>query len=272
MHANRGWFPGYYTPVSGYESASGRAWWESSNGPDRHDRYAGPDIAHISRARRIITLRAFEIRLSRPAPSLAQSAQEHFSMMNGAINGKMLNVRLNSGTVEVEQIPEEMYRKYLGGYGIGARLMFDRIPAGADPLGPGQRARAVPGPAHRHAVLRHPLPGRRPSRRRRAAGATPTAAATSGRSSRTPAGTASCSTRSASKPVYIHIEDDKVEIKDAGDLWGMQAIDVEMKLKERHGKKASVACIGPAGREAVAAWPASATSAGAWRRAAASAR
>jgi aldehyde:ferredoxin oxidoreductase len=53
----------------------------------------------------------------------------------------------------------------------------------------------------------------------------------------------------SSKPVYIHIEDDKVEIKDAADLWGMQAIDVEMKLKERHGKKASVACIGPAGEK-----------------------
>src|SRR5207249_6967265 len=51
----------------------------------------------------------------------------------------------------------------------------------------------------------------------------------------------------SSKPVYIYIEDDKVEIKDAADIWGMQAIDVEMNLKERHGKKASVACIGPSG-------------------------
>ena len=66
-------------------------------------------------------------------------------MMNGAINGKMLNVRLNAGTVEVEQIPEEMYRKYLGGYGIGARLMFDRIPAGADPLGPQNVLGLFPG-------------------------------------------------------------------------------------------------------------------------------
>ena len=66
-------------------------------------------------------------------------------MMNGAINGKMLNVRLNSGTLEVEQIPEDMYRKHLGGYGIGARLMFDRIPAGADPLGPENVLGLFPG-------------------------------------------------------------------------------------------------------------------------------
>jgi len=47
-------------------------------------------------------------------------------MLNGAVNGKMLNVRLNAGTVEAEQVPEKMYRDYLGGYGIGARMIFDR--------------------------------------------------------------------------------------------------------------------------------------------------
>ncbi|MCH8901785.1 MAG: hypothetical protein IIC88_05745, partial [Chloroflexi bacterium] len=51
----------------------------------------------------------------------------------------------------------------------------------------------------------------------------------------------------AEKPVYLLIQDEQVEIKDAADIWGMLAIDVEMTLKERHGKKASVACIGPAG-------------------------
>jgi aldehyde:ferredoxin oxidoreductase len=49
------------------------------------------------------------------------------------------------------------------------------------------------------------------------------------------------------KPVYLLIEDDKAEIKDASDLWGLDAITTEAKLKERHGKKASVACIGQAG-------------------------
>ena len=55
-------------------------------------------------------------------------------MLNGAVNGKMLNVRLNAGTIEPEQVPERMYREYLGGYGLGARMIFDRIPAGAERL------------------------------------------------------------------------------------------------------------------------------------------
>ena len=169
-------------------------------------------------------------------------------MLNGAINGKMLNVRLNSGAIEEEQVPEEMYRTYLGGYGIGSRLMFDRIPAGADPLGPEN----VLG------LFRGLLTG------------TPFFGIRYQAVSKSPKtggwGDANCGGdfgpflknagwdgimlyEKSSKPVYIYIEDDKAEIKDASDLWGMQAIDTEMKLKERHGKKASVACIGPAGEK-----------------------
>jgi aldehyde:ferredoxin oxidoreductase len=169
-------------------------------------------------------------------------------MMNGAINGKMLNVRLGAGTIEPEDVPEQMYREYLGGYGIGARMMFDRIPAGADALGPENVLGLFPG-----LLTGTPFFGIRYQ-------AVSKSPKTGGW------GDANCGGdfgpylknagwdglmlyEKAEKPVYIYIEDDKAEIKDAGDLWGMQAIDVEMKLKEVHGKKASVACIGPAGEK-----------------------
>ena len=50
--------------------------------------------------------------------------------------GKLLSVYLNDGRIVEEGLSEELCRNYLGGYGIGARLLYDRIPAGADPLGP----------------------------------------------------------------------------------------------------------------------------------------
>lgn len=169
-------------------------------------------------------------------------------MLNGALNGKMLNVRLNSGTIEPEQIPEDMYRKYLGGYGIGARLMFDRIPAGADPLGPENVLGLFPGlltgtpffGIRYQAVSKSPKTG---------GWGDANAGGDFGPYLKNAGWDGIMLYEKASKPVYIHIEDDKVEIKDASDIWGMQAIDVEMKLKERHGKKASVACIGPAGEK-----------------------
>ncbi len=55
----------------------------------------------------------------------------------------------------------------------------------------------------------------------------------------------------SSKPVYLVIEDDKVEIKDATDLWGKDCYETTDILKERHGAKADVLEIGPAGENLV---------------------
>ena len=167
-------------------------------------------------------------------------------MLNDALNGKILNVRLSEGTVEPEEIPEETYRAYLGGYGLGARLLFDRVPQGADPLGPDNVLGFFPGLLTGTPLfgIRYQVVTKSPKNNGW--------------------GDANCGGDfgpflkhagwdglmlygQAEKPVYILIQDDQVEIKDASDLWGMLAIDVEMALKERHGKKASVACIGPAG-------------------------
>ncbi|HXK33571.1 MAG TPA: aldehyde ferredoxin oxidoreductase family protein [Dehalococcoidia bacterium] len=169
-------------------------------------------------------------------------------MMNGAVNGKMLNVRLNSGSIEVERVPEQMYRQYLGGYGIGARLLFDRIPAGADPLGPDNVLGLFPGllTGTPFFGIRYQAVAKSPKNN---GWGDANAGGDFGPYLKNAGWDGIMLYEKSSKPVYIYIEDDKVEIKDASDLWGMQAIDAEMKLKERHGKKASVACIGPAGEK-----------------------
>ncbi len=163
-----------------------------------------------------------------------------------AFNGKMLNVDLTTGEIKVENPPESLYREYLGGYGIGARMLWDRVPAGADPLGPENMLGMFPGlltgtplfGQRWQVVCKSPLTGGW--------------------------GDANCGGDfggvlklagwdgimffgKAEKPVYLVIEDDKVELRDASDQWGSLAIDNEMDLKSRHGKKASIANIGPAG-------------------------
>ena len=167
-------------------------------------------------------------------------------MLNDALNGKILNIRLTTGEIEPEEIPEKMYRDFLGGYGLGARLIFDRIPKGADALGPDNVLGFFPGLLTGTPLfgIRYQVVTKSPKNNGW--------------------GDANCGGDfgpflkhagwdglmfygKAEKPVYIVIDDDKIEIKDAADLWGLLAIDVEDKLKERHGKKTSVACIGPAG-------------------------
>ena len=165
-----------------------------------------------------------------------------------AYNGKILNVHLGSGEVTPEELPEQMYRDFLGGYGIGVRLLFDRIPQGADPLGPDNVLGLISG-----LMTGTPIFGNRFQ-------AVCKSPATGGW------GDANCGGDfgpylkfagwdgiliygQADKPVYIFIDDDAVSVEDASEYWGTDAITVEKQLKEKHGKKASVAVIGQSGEK-----------------------
>ena len=50
--------------------------------------------------------------------------------------GKMLFVNLSEGKIQEEDLSEDLARGFIGGYGIGARVIYERMKPGADPLGP----------------------------------------------------------------------------------------------------------------------------------------
>jgi aldehyde:ferredoxin oxidoreductase len=52
------------------------------------------------------------------------------------VAGKILWVDLSEGKHWTQDIPEDTYRQFLGGYGLGVRILYENMPAGADPLGP----------------------------------------------------------------------------------------------------------------------------------------
>jgi aldehyde:ferredoxin oxidoreductase len=51
------------------------------------------------------------------------------------------------------------------------------------------------------------------------------------------------------RPVYLHVDDANVQVRDASDLWGQDIYEATDRLRARHGgeSKVSVVCIGPAG-------------------------
>jgi aldehyde:ferredoxin oxidoreductase len=53
------------------------------------------------------------------------------------------------------------------------------------------------------------------------------------------------------KPIYIHIHDGKLSLKDAAGLWGCETPDTLRRLSSEHGKNARALCIGPAGENLV---------------------
>ena len=56
--------------------------------------------------------------------------------MGFAAMGKIMWVDLGRGTIQIESIPSSLYESVLSGVGLAAHLLYERIPAGADPLGP----------------------------------------------------------------------------------------------------------------------------------------
>jgi len=163
--------------------------------------------------------------------------------------GKLLFVDLVNGMCKEEKLGEELCRDFMGGYGIGARILYERMKPRVDPLGPENMLGFMTGP----------LTG------------TPTMC--SGRFvvvCKSPLtdtwGDANCGgdfgphlkfagfdgvffSGASAKPVYLYIENGKPELKDASHLWGKDCLETDDILKSDHGKETSVACIGPAGEQ-----------------------
>jgi len=164
--------------------------------------------------------------------------------------GKLLSVYLNDGRIEEESLSEKLCRDYIGGYGIGARLLYDRIPAGADPLGPDNILGLLTGPLTGTPAIigsRFVAVGKSP----KCAGGW---------------GDANCGGffgphlkfagydgilfyGISSRPVYLLIDEGQATLKDADDLWGLGVSLLEDTLLERHGKDIQVCSIGPAGEK-----------------------
>ncbi|MBP1697875.1 MAG: Aldehyde ferredoxin oxidoreductase, partial [Deltaproteobacteria bacterium] len=52
------------------------------------------------------------------------------------ICGKLLEIDLTSGKTKTLPVKKEHYEKYLGGRGLGIRLLYDMLPPKTDPLSP----------------------------------------------------------------------------------------------------------------------------------------
>ncbi len=164
--------------------------------------------------------------------------------------GKVLFVNLGTGQFHEEMVPDRIYEKYLSGIGLAAYLLYDRIPTDADPLGPDNILGFMSGLLTGTGSL---FTGRW-----MAAGKSPL---TGGWGDSNCGGNLSpaikrCGydgilfTGISRKPVYFFMNKSKPELRDASELWGMDAVETEKRLIRKAGlKRAHVACIGPAGEK-----------------------
>ncbi len=163
--------------------------------------------------------------------------------------GKILWVNLTNGKITEETPDEQLYKDYIGGYGVAARLLYDRMAPGEDPLGPGNILGLMTGPltgtplpatARYAAVAKSPLSG---------GWGDANSGGFFGPYLKFAGFDGVFFTGISSKPVYLLIDEGRAEIKDAGAIWGKSAYETEDILQAEYGKNAHVACIGPAGEK-----------------------
>ncbi len=163
--------------------------------------------------------------------------------------GKILWVNLSTGKIEDEIPDEDLYRDYVGGYGIGSRILYDRQQAGIDPLGPENILGIITGPltgspaiggTRYQAVAKSPLTG---------GWGDANSGGFFGPYLKFAGYDAVFFTGISEKPVYLLVDNGRAELKDAGSLWGRDTYATEEMLETEYGKAAKVICIGPAGEK-----------------------
>jgi aldehyde:ferredoxin oxidoreductase len=165
--------------------------------------------------------------------------------------GKVLRVDLSTRDVRAEELSDETARAFIGGSGLGSKILYEETAADTDPLGPDNPLIFATGPLtgtmlfntdRIDVVSKSPLTG--------IFGEASGGGYWAGKLKA--CGYDAMVVRGAAdKPVYLYIDDERVEIRDAAQLWGKETFETSELLQGEHGSAAKAAIIGPAGENLV---------------------
>lgn len=166
--------------------------------------------------------------------------------------GNIAQIDLSARKIKTRSIPPEVIEDFIGGSGLTARLLYDRLDQDVDPLGPENPLLFMTGPMVGTVM---------PSAGRCSLSALSPLTGIWGESNtggyigpelRFAGFDGLLITGQAEKPVWISIVDSRVRVHDASDLWGLDAYQTQERVKKVMGEpEARVACIGPAGENLV---------------------
>ncbi|MHB1136811.1 MAG: aldehyde ferredoxin oxidoreductase N-terminal domain-containing protein [Coriobacteriia bacterium] len=166
--------------------------------------------------------------------------------------GKILRVNLTTGEIKREKTDPEVLRKYIGGHGIGVKMLWDEVPVDTDWRSPENKIFFTAGPFNGTKVPGSGIYN-----------VTTKAAHTGGITASQANGFFGARMRQTGNDiiviegvspewVYLVIEGDKVELRPADGLVGKKMKETQDAIQEITGqKRTSVACIGPAGEHLV---------------------
>jgi len=165
---------------------------------------------------------------------------------------KLLRVNLADGKIKTENLSEDTIKTFLGGKCLGAKILYEELEPGIDPLGPENKLIFATGPLTgapfpgntRHVVMaKSPITG---------GWGESHAAGFFGPELKYAGYEAVIVEGRAEEPVYLWIHDGYAEIRDAKRLWGKVTGDVQTEIRrETRDRRTRVAAIGPGGENLV---------------------
>jgi aldehyde:ferredoxin oxidoreductase len=170
----------------------------------------------------------------------------------GGYVGRILRVNLSSRRIEQQEVTPELARTWLGGNGLGVKILWDEVAASVDPLSAESVLVLATGPlagtawpcsGRMEAIAKSPLTG---------IYGDSNCGGTFGPELKFAGVDALVITGAADRPVSLWLHDGDVEIEDAGALWGLDTVETEAAVRREKGdERIKVACIGPAGENRV---------------------
>jgi len=172
-------------------------------------------------------------------------------MFNGGYHGRYVIVDLSHKTFRVEQLSESLAAEYLGGRGIGTKLLYDLQPGKIDPLSPENHLIIFTGPLNgtnapgtSRITFITKSPAGNTINTTSMGGAFPNGFKRTGFDGMVITG-------ASAERIWIHLAPDGVTFHNADDVWGLKTSETERVIKEKLGAACRVACIGPAGENQV---------------------
>jgi aldehyde:ferredoxin oxidoreductase len=171
--------------------------------------------------------------------------------MRGGYFGQALWVNLAEKQARVEPLDPQLAADYVGGRGLGTRILYDLLTPGTDPLSPDNPIIFATGPLNGTAA---PLSGRYEVVTRSPLTGTALSSNSGGRFAvdlKQTGFDVVVIEEASQSPCYLWIDEGTVEFREADHLWGMDTHRTAERLLEETHPKAGVACIGPAGERGV---------------------
>lgn len=165
--------------------------------------------------------------------------------------GEILRVNLSANKTVTQKLDEDVAKNFLGGRGLGVKVLYDELKPETNPLGPENKIIFATGPVSgtmaptsgRYCVVaKSPLTGTVFDSH---------SGGYWGPELKFAGYDAIIIEGRAEAPVYIWISNKTVEIRDATKVWGLDTHETTEKLIKETDSKAKVACIGPAGERQV---------------------